>query len=62
MQDYLETRTVQDATLSFNYGGSITVEFNLDTGKEEFDIHKDDALEVQNILDDQRFYTKVFQG
>ena len=62
MQSYLETRNVKDATLSFNYGGSITVEFNLDTGKEEFDIHEDDALAVQNILDDQRFYTEVFHG
>ena len=59
MRDYLEARNVKDATLSFNYGGSITVEFNLDTGKEEFNIHEDDAFEVQLVLDDQRFYTEV---
>lgn len=62
MQDYVQTRNVKDALLTFHYGGTITIEFNLDTGKEEFDIPEDDALEVQLILADQRFYTEVFEG
>ena len=62
MEEYLKTRNVKDATLNFNYGGSITVEFNLDTGKEEFNIREYDAFEVQLVLDSQRFYTEIFEG
>jgi hypothetical protein len=61
-QAYVDSHDIERATLSFNYGGSITVEFDLGDSKEEFDIREGDAFQVQLILDDEPFYTEVFQG
>ena len=69
LQSYLANNTVSEATLNFNYGGNVSLEFDLGPNftrsrYEEFDldVDNDSILAFETVLEAQSFPTSVFHG
>jgi len=69
LQQYFRSNIISQATLNFNYGGTVSIEFDLGpkftrTRYEEFDLDlsQDSILAFETVLDAQSFPVRVFHG
>jgi hypothetical protein len=70
LQSYLADNTVSEATLNFNYGGTVSLEFDLGPNftrsrYEEFELTLDNnnsILAFETVLEAQSFPMSVFHG
>lgn len=65
LQQYFRDNHVKEATLCFNYGGTVTLDCRLGTLVEEIELVIDDdnpMLAYETLIDSQSFPLRVFHG